>query len=96
MHLSSSSTNVTLLAPLLRASIPILPLPENRSIKDLLIMSFEIILNKASFTKSFVGSIEVLGTSMRLPLCDPDIIRKMLCFPFNYILLNLKYTNNYL
>jgi len=84
--LSLSSTRVTLLAPLLRASIPILPLPENRSIKDLLIILLEIILNNASLTKSFVGSIIVLGTSTRLPLCDPAIIRKI-TFPLNFIIL---------
>ena len=51
------SHNITFFAPLLAASNPIAPLPENTSKKFEFIISFCLILNSDSFTLSNVGLV---------------------------------------
>jgi hypothetical protein len=83
----SLSTKKASPAPLLNASIPILPLPANRSRNKLPGTRGVIILNNASFTKSVAGRrCFTFLVFRRLPLAIPPITRSDIFSPINMTL----------
>ncbi len=79
------STKTASFAPLLSASIPIAPLPENRSRKRIPYSSSCIILKSVSLIRSVVGLVSIPGTVLSasllaLPAITLIISSFVLCF----------------
>ena len=91
------SHNITLFAPLLAASSPIAPLPENKSKNIESGISFCIILNKDSFTLSNVGLVfSPYSVYNFVPLAVPLIILILLfllCYNFILFFVNVNRIN---